>query len=74
MFTGIIEEHGVVRSIVKQGTNLVLTIESRIASELKLNESVAHNGACLSVRPISKKSYEVKMCIRDRTYIKCNNV
>ena len=59
MFTGIIEEHGVVKSIVKQGTNLVFTIESRIAPELRLNESVAHNGACLSVRPVSKKSYEV---------------
>jgi riboflavin synthase len=59
MFTGIIEESGIVKTIEKDKTNLVFTIETDIASQLKLNESVAHNGACLSVKPVSKKTYKV---------------
>jgi len=57
MFTGIIEELGTVKEIKKDKTNLVFTIESAIAKDLKLNESVSHNGACLSVKPISNRLY-----------------
>lgn len=57
MFTGIIEELGSVKEIKKDKTNLVFTIESGIAKGLKLNESVSHNGACLSVKPLSNKLY-----------------
>lgn len=59
MFTGIIEELGTVKAIEKQNGNLVFTIEAGFAKELKLNESVCHNGACLSVKPVSKKLYKV---------------
>ncbi len=59
MFTGIIEETGVVRSLVTKGGNLHLQIEASFAGELKLNESVSHNGTCLSVIPVSKTRYEV---------------
>jgi riboflavin synthase len=72
MFTGIIEELGTIKSIEKDKTNLVFTIESGIAEELKLNESVSHNGACLSVKPVSNKLYcvtAVKETL-DRTNLK----
>jgi len=59
MFTGIIEVLGKIKAIEKEETNLVFTIEAPIAGDLKLNESVSHNGACLSVKPVSKKLYKV---------------
>ena len=59
MFTGIIEELGIVKAIKKEKGNLLITIKAGIARDLKLNESVAHNGACLSVIPDSKKHYQV---------------
>jgi riboflavin synthase len=59
MFTGIIEELGTVKSLAMKGGNLHLQVDSSFAGKLKLNESVSHNGACLSVRPISKTRYEV---------------
>lgn len=59
MFTGIIEEVGTVKAIEKEKGNLVFTIEAGFAGKLKTNESVAHNGACLSVKPVSKKLYKV---------------
>jgi riboflavin synthase len=59
LFTGIIEASGLVKAIEKEKGNLIFTVEVPFASELKLNESVAHNGACLSVKPVSKKLYKV---------------
>lgn len=49
MFTGIIEDLGRVLDLEKQGTNLRLKIESKISEELKVDQSVAHNGVCLTV-------------------------
>jgi len=59
MFTGIIEETGIVKSLEMKGGNLHLEVEASFAGKLKLNESVSHNGACLSVIPLSKTRYEV---------------
>jgi riboflavin synthase len=59
MFTGIIEHLGKVKSIAMKGGNLHLQIESNFAGKLKLNESISHNGACLSVIPLTKKRYRV---------------
>lgn len=59
MFTGIIEQMGVVKSLAMKGGNLHLQIDTPFASELKMNESVSHNGICLSVIPLSKTRYEV---------------
>jgi len=72
MFTGIIEQQGTVKAIVKEKGNLVFTIEATFAGELKLNESVSHNGACLSVKPIAKKLYAVTAVQEtlDRTNLK----
>lgn len=49
MFTGIIESLGVVRSIEKDRSNVHFTIESPISLELKIDQSVSHNGACITV-------------------------
>jgi len=49
MFTGIIESIGTVRRIEKEGSNVHFTIVSSISEELKIDQSVAHNGVCLTV-------------------------
>ncbi len=49
MFTGIIEQLGKVRAIEKDRTNVHFFIESSMAGELKIDQSVSHNGACLTV-------------------------
>jgi riboflavin synthase len=59
MFTGIIEDLGVVGSLEREATNLHLTIQSRLASELKIDQSVSHNGVCLTVVKRNASSYTV---------------
>lgn len=59
MFTGIIEKLGRVEEIKKEGSNLRFSISSPFTSELKVDQSVAHNGVCLTVESIKGKSYEV---------------
>lgn len=49
MFTGIIETLGKVTDLRKEGGNLHISVESDIAAELKVDQSVAHNGVCLTV-------------------------
>ena len=49
MFTGIIETLGEVKALQNEGTNLHITIKSDLTSELKIDQSVAHNGVCLTV-------------------------
>lgn len=59
MFTGIIEGEGTVNEIVPEGSNIDFWIESDIAKELKVDQSVSHNGVCLTVVQISGKCYRV---------------
>ena len=59
MFTGIIESLGVVKNIVKEKDNLHITIESSFTSELKIDQSIAHNGVCLTIVDISGSEYTV---------------
>ncbi|MCV6629569.1 MAG: riboflavin synthase, partial [Flavobacteriaceae bacterium] len=49
MFTGIIETLGKVHKIKEEGSNIHLSIRSDITSSLKIDQSVAHNGVCLTV-------------------------
>lgn len=49
MFTGIIESLGIIQEIKKEGENIHLTIRSSISKKLKIDQSVAHNGVCLTV-------------------------
>ncbi|MEN8798073.1 MAG: riboflavin synthase [Flavobacteriaceae bacterium] len=59
MFTGIIETLGIVTGLEKEGGNLNINIESDITPELKIDQSVAHNGVCLTVVRIDGRSYTV---------------
>ncbi len=59
MFTGIIESLGVVKNIVQEGENFHITIESDFTSELKIDQSVAHNGVCLTTVNINGNEYTV---------------
>ncbi|MCO4291930.1 riboflavin synthase [Solitalea sp. MAHUQ-68] len=59
MFTGIIETLGVVKAIQKEGSNIHFTIESPISKELKIDQSVAHNGVCLTVVALGDNSHTV---------------
>ncbi|MDB9873958.1 riboflavin synthase [Flavobacteriaceae bacterium] len=59
MFTGIIEDLGIVKNLVKDNDNLHLTIESVLAPELKIDQSVSHNGVCLTVIDLTETSYTV---------------
>ncbi|MCH2216658.1 MAG: riboflavin synthase [Flavobacteriales bacterium] len=59
MFTGIIETLGVVKKIEKDQENLHVTIQSDFTSELKVDQSVSHNGVCLTVVSICEPLYTV---------------
>jgi riboflavin synthase len=59
MFTGIIEVLGIVKDVQKENNNLNLQIESPFTSELKIDQSVAHNGVCLTVVKIEGNVYTV---------------
>lgn len=59
MFTGIIEDTGIVQSVEKQGTNRTFWIKSAISPALKIDQSVAHDGACLTVETINGDSHRV---------------
>jgi riboflavin synthase len=59
MFTGIIENIAIVKIIKKDGDNLVFTFKSNITSELKIDQSISHNGICLTVVDIFENNYSV---------------
>lgn len=59
MFTGIIETLGTVKEIVAEGTNLHFTIESALSNELKIDQSVSHNGVCLTVVALNDTTHTV---------------
>jgi len=56
MFTGIIEDIGQVVSLVKDSSNLNITLRSNFTNELKIDQSIAHNGVCLTVNHIDNKN------------------
>ena len=59
MFTGIVEELGRVKDLTKDGDNLHIFIEAHMSSELKIDQSVAHNGVCLTVVAVTDNTYSV---------------
>ena len=59
MFTGIIEAFGTIQSVERQGTNSVFWISSPISDELKIDQSVAHNGVCLTVDALKQGMHRV---------------
>jgi riboflavin synthase len=59
MFTGIVETLGVITKIEKDQENLHLSLTSTITNELKIDQSVSHNGICLTVTAIEGNQYNV---------------
>jgi riboflavin synthase len=59
MFTGIIRETGIIQEISRNKTNKIFWIESNIAPQLQIDESVCHNGVCLTIEDINDNRYRV---------------
>jgi riboflavin synthase len=59
MFTGIIETIGQITDLQKQGTNLHLRVESGISNALKIDQSVSHDGVCLTVTRVENNAHWV---------------
>jgi len=59
MFTGIIETLGRIEELRKDGDNLHITVHSSMTNELKIDQSVSHNGVCLTVVGINNDTYIV---------------
>ncbi len=70
MFTGIIETLGVIEKLEKEGTNLHISIRSEISRELQIDQSVSHNGVCLTVVDIEDDIYTVTAV--EETLLKSN--
>ena len=70
MFTGIIEEVGAVISIQKEGGNIHFTIASALSAGFKIDQSVAHNGCCLTV--VAQNEQEHVVTAIQETLLKTN--
>ncbi|RLD67514.1 MAG: riboflavin synthase [Bacteroidetes bacterium] len=70
MFSGIVEEAGKVVALRKEQTNLHITIECSFVDDLKIDQSVAHNGVCLTVVELTDKTFTVTAI--QETLIKSN--
>lgn len=70
MFTGIIESLGTVRELHQDEGNLILTVAASIAPELKVDQSVSHNGVCLTVTEVAGDTYQVQAI--EETLLKTN--
>ncbi len=70
MFSGIVEEAGKVVALRKEQTNLHITIECSFVDELKIDQSIAHNGVCLTVVELTDKTFTVTAI--QETLIKSN--
>lgn len=59
MFSGIVEEYAEVVSVIKEAENLHLTLKCSFVNELKIDQSISHNGVCLTVVKIENGTYTV---------------
>ena len=59
MFTGIVEETGFIKEVKKEESNVRLTVSCSFVKELKVDQSISHNGVCLTVVKIYSDSYDV---------------
>jgi len=70
MFTGIIEKTGFVKEVITNGTNKSFWIESPLAAELKIDQSLSHNGVCLTVEELTNGMHRVTAI--EETLLKTN--
>ena len=59
MFTGIIESTGIIKEVIDEGSNKTFWISSPISKELKVDQSLSHNGVCLTVEEIKDGMHRV---------------
>ncbi len=59
MFTGIIEDIGQVMSMERKGSNISFWIQSTLAKQLKVDQSLSHNGVCLTVEQVAADTHKV---------------
>ncbi|MEX2428734.1 MAG: riboflavin synthase, partial [Bacteroidales bacterium] len=59
MFSGIVEETAKVVALKKEKDNLHISLECSFVNELKIDQSISHNGVCLTVVDITDKTYTV---------------
>lgn len=68
MFTGIVECEGIVVNLLPENSLLIIEIQSRVSPELKVDQSVAHNGICLTVTAVNGNIHRV--CAVQETILK----
>lgn len=71
MFSGIIEEAATVVSLQKEAENLHITLTCSFLNELKIDQSVSHNGVCLTVVDLNEKGYTVTAI---KETLECSNL
>lgn len=71
MFSGIVEEYAEVVSLVKDRENLHLTMKCSFVSELKIDQSISHNGVCLTVVSMTADTYTTTAM---KETIECSNI
>jgi riboflavin synthase len=59
MFTGIVETQGIIKKVIEKGANKIFWIKSPISSKLKPDQSVAHNGVCLTIEEVKGGQHRV---------------
>lgn len=76
MFSGIVEEFATVKAIVKEQENIHFTLTCSFVDELKIDQSIAHNGVCLTVVEIKDNTYTVTAMREtlERSNLGCLNV
>ncbi|MBO4282907.1 MAG: riboflavin synthase [Bacteroidales bacterium] len=72
MFTGIVEGTGIVREIIRYQTNVDFVIEVPFIDELKIDQSMAHDGCCLTIVRIDRKKKQYVVTAMDETLQKTN--
>lgn len=70
MFTGIIEKTGIIKEVTKQGTNTSFWVQSDLATALKVDQSLSHNGICLTVEEVQDGLHRVTAI--EETILKTN--
>ena len=65
MFTGLVEELGVIKRILKKGNTLTLVVQAeKIMHDLHEGDSISVNGVCLTVTKFSKDKFEADVCLK----------
>jgi len=72
MFSGIVEEYGIVTAIQKDKENVHFTLTCSFADELKVDQSLSHNGVCLTVVEVNKSAETYKVTAIKETLLKSN--